>query len=160
MSSNHQWRQATFSFSVIPFSCLQSFPESGYFLMRRLFASGGQSIVASALVLSMNIQCWYSLGLTGLISLLPKGLSGVFSCTTVQRHQFFGAQLFLWPKSYIYILTTRKTTALTIRTFVGKVMSLLFNILSKFVIAFLPRSKHLLISHCSHHPQLFWSPRK
>ena len=161
MSSNHQWCQPTFSSSVIPFSsCLQSFPESGYFLMRRLFTSGGQSIVASALVLLMNIQCWYSLGLTGLISLLPKGLSRVFSSTTVPRHQFFSAQLFLWPKSYIYTLTTGKTIALTIWTFVGKVMSLLFNILSKFVIAFLPRSKHLLISPLQSPSTAILEPKK
>ena len=78
--------------SVIPFSsCLQSFPESGSFPISRLVASGGQSIGASAstLVLSMNIQDWFHLGLTGLISLKSKGLSRVFSSTTIQKHQFF-----------------------------------------------------------------------
>ena len=72
--------------------CLQSFPASGSFLMDRLFASGGQSIAASTSVFLMNIQSWFLLGLTGLISLLSKGLSRVFSSTTVQKHQFFGSQ--------------------------------------------------------------------
>ena len=79
----------------------------------------------------------------GLISLQSKGLSRVFSNTTFQKHQFFSAQSSLWFNSHI---CTGKTIPLTIWTFVGKVMSLLFNMLSRFVIAFLPRSKHLLIS--------------
>ena len=81
----------------------------------------------------------------GFESLQSKGLSRVFSNTTVQKHQFFSIQPSLWYSSHPY-LTTGKTIALTIRTFVNKVMSLLFNMLSRFVIAFLPRSKHLLIS--------------
>ena len=90
-----QWCYPTISSSVIPFSsCSQSFPASGSFLMSQLFASGDQSIggSASALVLLMNIRDWFPLGLTGLISLQPKGLSKVFSNTTVQMHQFFGSQ--------------------------------------------------------------------
>ena len=86
----------TFSSSVIPFSsCPQSFPASGSFQMSKFFASGGQSIrvSASASVLLMNIQDWFPLGWTGWISLQSKGLSRVFSNTTVQKHQFFGAQL-------------------------------------------------------------------
>ena len=81
-----QWQPPTISSSVILFFCLQSFPASGSFPMSRLFASGGQSLGVSALasVLSMNIQDWFSLGLTGLISLLSKGLSRIFSSTTVQ----------------------------------------------------------------------------
>ena len=79
----------------------------------------------------------------GLISLQSKGLSRVFSNTTFQKHQFFSAQSSLWFNSHI---CTGKTIPLTIRIFVGKVMSLLFNMLSRFVIAFLPRGKHLLIS--------------
>ena len=75
------------SISVTPFFCLQFFPASGSFLMSQLFSSGGQSIKASASVLPMNIQGWFPLGLTGLISLLSKGLSQVFSSTTVQKHQ-------------------------------------------------------------------------
>ena len=86
------------SSSVIPFSsCLQYVPASGFFPMCHLFASGGHSIgvLASASVFPMNIQDWFPLGLTGLISLQSKGLSRVFSNTTVQKHQFFGAQLSL-----------------------------------------------------------------
>ena len=91
-----RWCHPTISSSVIPFSsCLQSFPASGSFQMSHLFASGGQSIgvSASASVLPMNIQDWFALGWTGWISLQSKGLSRVFSNTTVQNHQFFGAQL-------------------------------------------------------------------
>ena len=88
---------ASFSF------CLQSFPASGSFLMSWLFASGCQSIGASALatVLPVNIQDWSPLRLTGLISLLSKGLSRVFSNTTVQNNQFFSAHLSLWSNSHI-----------------------------------------------------------
>ena len=111
------------------------------------FKLGGQSLGAStsASVLPVNIQNWFLLGLTGLISLLSKGLSSIFSNITVQKHQFFGAQLSLWSNLHPY-MTIGKTIALTRRTFVGNVMSLLFNMLSRFVIAFLPRSKHLSVS--------------
>ena len=88
-----------------PFSsCLQSFPASGSFLMSWLFTSGGQSIgvSASTSVFPMNIQGLFPLGLTGLISLQSKGLSRVFSNTTVQKHQFFGTQLSLWSNSHIH----------------------------------------------------------
>ena len=87
-----QWYYLAISSFVTPFSsCPQSFPASGSFSMSRLFASGGPNIGAStsASVLPMNIQGWFPLGLTGLISLLSKGLSRVFSSTTVRRHQFF-----------------------------------------------------------------------
>ena len=90
-----RWCHPTISSSVIPFSfCLQSFPASGSLLMSQLFASGGQSIgaSASALVFPINIQDWFPLGWTSWISLQPQGLSRVFSNTTVQKHQFFGAQ--------------------------------------------------------------------
>ena len=89
---------ATFS------SCLQSFPVSGSFLMSQLFASGGQSIGASdsASFLLMNIQDWFSLGITGLISLLFKWLSRVFSNIRAQKHQFFGIQPSLWSNSHIH----------------------------------------------------------
>ena len=92
-----QWCHPAISSSVVPFSCLQSFPASGSFQMSQLFASGGQSIGVSALVsvLPMNIQDWFSLEWTGWISLQSKGLSRVFSNTTVQKHQFFSAQLSL-----------------------------------------------------------------
>ena len=90
------WCHPTISSSVFPFfSYLQSFPASGSFPVSQFFASGGQSIgaSASASVLPMNIQDWFPLGWTGLISLESKGLSSVFSNTTVQKHQFFSAQL-------------------------------------------------------------------
>ena len=90
--SSSQWCHPTISLSVVPFSsCLQSFPASGSFSMSLFFASGGQSIgvSASASVLPMNIRDWSSLGWTGWISLQSKGLSRVFSNTTVHKHQFF-----------------------------------------------------------------------
>ena len=110
----------------------------------RLFVSCGQSIgvSASASVLPMNILDRFPLGLTCLISLLSKGLSRVFSIIPIQKHQFFSTQSSLSFNSH----DTGKRIALTIWTFVGKVTSLLFNTLSRFAIAFLPRSKHLSIS--------------
>ena len=97
------WWHPTISSSVVPFSsCPQSFPESGSFQMSQLFTSGGQSIEASASVFPMNIQGWFPLGLTGLISLQSKGLSRVFSNTTVQKHQFFGTQPSSWSSSHIH----------------------------------------------------------
>ena len=140
------------SSSVTPFSsCPESLPASQSFPMSQLFASGGQTIgvAASASVLPMNTQDWSPLGRTGWISLQSKGLARVFSNTTVQKHQFFGAQLSSQSNSHIHTWHDKamgKTIALTRRTFVGKVMSLLFNMLSRLVITFLPRSKHLLIS--------------
>ena len=121
-------------------------PSIRVFPMSQPFTSDGQSIDASASVLPMNIQGWFPLGLTGLISLLSKGLSRVFSNITFQRHQFFSIQPFLKFNSPNHIWLLEKKIALTIWTFVGKVMSLLFNTLSRFVTAFLPKSKHLLIS--------------
>ena len=100
-----QWCHPAISSSVIPFStCSQSLPASGYFPMSQLLAWGGQSIgvSASALVLPMNSQDWYPLGWTGWISLQSKGLSRVFSNTTVQKHQFFSAQLSLQSNSHIH----------------------------------------------------------
>ena len=100
-----QWRHPTISSSVIPFSsCFQSFPTSGSFPVSQFFISGGQSIgvSASASVLPMNIQDWFPWGLTGWISLKSKGLSRVFSNTTVQKHQFFGAQLSSQSNSHIH----------------------------------------------------------
>ena len=92
-----RWWHPTISSSVISFSCPQSFPASGSFQMSQLSASGGQSIgvSASASVLPMNTQDWFPLGLTGWISSQSKGLSRVFSNTTVQKHQFFGIQFSL-----------------------------------------------------------------
>ena len=106
-----RWCHPTISSSVIPFSsCLQSFPASGSFPMSQFFASGSQSTGASAStsVLPMNIQDWFPLGWTGWISLLSKGLSRVFSNTTVQKHQFFGAQPSLQSNSCIHIWLLEK----------------------------------------------------
>ena len=90
------WCHPTISSFVVPFSShLQSFPASGSFQMSQFFASGGQSIGVSASVLPMNIHSWFPLRWTGWISLLSKGLSRVFSNTTVQKHQFFSSQLSL-----------------------------------------------------------------
>ena len=98
-----RWCHPTISSSVVPFSsCPQSFPASRSFLMSWLFASGGQSIGASTSVPLMNIQDWFPLGLTGLISLQSKGLSRVFSNTTAQKRQFFSIQPSLWSNSHIY----------------------------------------------------------
>ena len=113
---------------------------------------------ASASVLPMNIQDWFPLGLTGWISLQSTGLSRVFSNTTVQKHQFFGTQPSLQSQLSHPYVTTRKTIALTKWTFVGKVTFLLFNMLSRFVIAFLPRCKHLLISWLQSPPAVIWEP--
>ena len=105
LGPSSQWWHPSILSSVIPFSsCLQYFPASGSFGMSEFFASGGQSIgaSASASVLPMNIQGWFPLGLTGLISLLSKGLSGVFSNTTVRKHQFFSTQPSLWSISHVH----------------------------------------------------------
>ena len=143
-----RWCHPTISSSVIPFSSqLQSFSASGSFQMSQFFPLGGQSIgvSASASVLPMNIQDWFPLRLTDLISLQSKGLSRVFSNTTVQKHLFFGGKLSLWSNSHLHTWLL-ENPSLTRWTFVGKVMSLFFNMLSRLVITFLPRSKRLLIS--------------
>ena len=103
--SSSWWCHPTISSSVIPFFfCLRSFPASGSFPMSWLFASGGQSVgtSASASILPVDIQGWCLLGLTGLISLLSKGLSRVFSSTTIRKHQFFSAQPSLWSSPHIH----------------------------------------------------------
>ena len=134
MPSNH----------LIPVSsCLQSFPASGSFPVSQFFASDGQNIgvSASTSVLPMNIQDWFPWGLTGWISLQSKGLSSLL------QHQSSKALILQCSAVFIVQLShpcmsTGNTIALTIQSFIGKVMSLLFNTLSRFVIAFLPRSKH------------------
>ena len=144
------WCYPTTSSSVIPFSShFQSFPTSGSFQMSHFFTMSQVvkriGVSASASVLPVNIiQDWFPLEWTGWISLQSKGLSRVFSNTTVQNHQFFGAQLSLESQLSHPYMTTGKTIALTRWTFVGKVMSLLFNMLSRLVIVFLLRSKRLL----------------
>ena len=137
----------TISSSVIPFSSgLQSFPASEYFTMSQLFTSGGQyiGVSASASILPMSIQGWFPLGLIGWVSLKSKGPSRVFCRTTVQKHQSLVLS-FLYDPTLTSYMITGKTIVLTILTFVSKVMSLLLHMLSRFVIAFLPRSKCLLI---------------
>ena len=99
-----QWCHPAISSSVIPFSCLQSFPASGSFPKNQLFASGGQSTgaSASASVLPMNIQEWFPLGWTSWISLQSNGLSRLFSNTTGQKHQFFSSQPSSQSNSHIH----------------------------------------------------------
>ena len=144
-----QWCHATLSSSVVPFSShLQSFPASGSFPMSQFFTSGGQSFGASASVsvLPMNFQGWLPLELAGLISLLSKGLQHY----SLKPSVLWCSAFFIAKLSHPY-MTVGKTKALTIRTFVGKIMSLPLNTLSKFVSAF--HGYH-------HHPQWFWSTRK
>ena len=139
------WCHPTISSSVVPFSsCPQSFPAPRSFPISQLFTLGGQSIGASASLLPMNIQDWFPLELSGLTSLLSKGLSRVFSSSTIQKHRFLNARPSLRPNSYL-CMTTGKTIALSIQTFVSKVC-LLCKTLSRFVTAFLLRIKCLLIS--------------
>ena len=125
---------------------LQSFPASGSFPVNQLFSSDGQSIgaSASASVLPVNIQGWFPLGLTDLLSLLPKDSQQ--SSPAPQSETINSSVLSLGPALTGPYMTIGETIALTIWTFFGKVMSLLFNTLSRFDIAFLSRSKHLLIS--------------
>ena len=141
------WSHPTIS-SCLPLLLLPSFFPSiiDSFPVSQSFSSVGQSIEASASasVLSMNIQDWFPLGWTGLTFLQSKGCSSAFSNTTVQKHQFFGAQPSLWSNSRIHARLVKKTIALTTQIFVSKAMSLLFNMLSRLLIAFLPRGKHLI----------------
>ena len=156
------WCHPTISSSLVSFSsCPQSFPASGSFPMNQLFASGGQSIgvSASASVLPVNTHDWSPLGWTSWISLQPKGLPRAFN-TTAQKHQFFCTQLSLDVQLSHPYMTTGKTIALTRQTFVDKVMSLLFNMLSRFIITFLPRSKCLLISWLQSPSALILEPQK
>ena len=144
-----QWCHPTISSSVIPFSSrLQSLPPSGSFRMSQFFTSGGHSIgvSASTSVLPMSMQDWFPLGLSGLIlpavqGMLKSLLQHHSSKTSVLR----GSAFLLVQFSHPY-MTIGETIALTIQTFVNKGMSLLFNMLSRLVIAFLQRSKHFLIS--------------
>ena len=143
-----QWHHPTISSSVAPFCCPQSFPASGSFPVSQLFTSSGQNIGASASVsvVPVNIQGWFPLGWTGWISLQSKRLSSIFSNTTIWKHLIFWLSAFFMVQLSHPHITTGKTIALTIQTFVGKVMSLLFNMRSRFAIPFLPRSKCLLIA--------------
>ena len=156
------WCHPTISSSVVPFSSrLASLQASGSFPRSQFFASGGQSIgvSASSSGLPMNIKDWFSLGWTGWISLQSKGLSRVLQhhsskASILQLSVFFIVQL-----SHPY-MTTGKTIALTRWTFVDKVMSLLFNMLSSLVITFLTRSKCLLISWLQSPSKVILEPPK
>ena len=133
----------TISSSVVPFSsCLQSFPASGSFPMSWLFASDAQStgVSASASVFPMNIQGWFSLGLTGFISLQSKGLSRIFS-----RFKSINSLVLslLYGPTLTSVHDYWKKHVFDYMDFVSKVMSLLFNMLSSFVTAFFPKSNHL-----------------
>ena len=132
------------------------FPASRSFPMSQFFTSGGQSIGASfsASVPPMNIQDWFLLGFTGLISLWFKGLSRVFSNTTVQKCSAFFLQTLTSIEDYW------RNHTLTRRTFVGKVMSLIFNMLSRLVTAFLPKNKCLLLSWLQSPYAVILGPRK
>ena len=135
----------------------------GSFPMSWLFTAGGQSTGSSAsgTGLAVNIQGWFPLGLTDLISLQPMGLSKrvVFSAT-VQKHQFFETQPSLWTNSHIHTWLLERNIALIILTFVSRAMCLLFNTLSRFVIVFLPGSKHLLISWLQSPSTVILEPKK
>ena len=156
------WCYLTISSSLAPFSfSIQSFPASGSFTMGRLFASGGSSFgtSASASVLPMHIQGWFLLRLTGLISLQSKGLSRVFSSTTVWKHQFFSSQLSIRFNSHIctWLLENHSFDYMDCcwRSDVSA-----FQYPSRFVIALLPRSKHLLISWLQSPSTVILEPRK
>ena len=138
----NQWCYLTISSSVTPFSfCFQSLPASGSIPVSQLFTSGGKSIGTSASVLLMNIQGWFPLRLSGLI-LQSRRLSRVFSSTTVRKQKFFSSQPYLWSLTSIH--NYWKNHSFDYTDFCQK--SDIFNTLSRFVITFLPRSKHLLIS--------------
>ena len=144
-----QWCHPAISSSVGPFSsCPQSLPASKSFPMSQLFTWGGQGTGVSALAsfLPKKFQGWSPSEWTGWISLQSKGLSRVFSNTTIQKPSILWCSAFFTVQLSHPYMTTGKTTALTRWIFVGKVMSLLLNMLSRLVITFLPRSKHLLIS--------------
>ena len=156
------WCHPNSSSSVALFSfCLQSLPASESVPKSQLFASGGQSIGASvsASVIAISIQCWFPSRLICLISLLSKGLSRVLQRCSLKALVLWRSAFFMVQLSQLYV-TTGKTIALTIWTFVGKVMSLFFNMLSRLVITFLPRSKHLLISWLQLPSAVILEPKK
>ena len=140
--SLHQWCHPAVSFSDVLFSWPQSFPASGTFPMSHLFTSDGQNTGASASVLAVNTQGWSPLRLVW-FPCCPRDFQE--SSPAPQLESIYSLALFMVQLSQPYG-STGKTTALTIGTFVGRVMSLLFNTLSRFVISFLPRSGRLLIS--------------
>ena len=158
-----QWCHPAISSSVVPFSSyLQFFPASGSFPMSQFFTEGGQSIgvSASASVLPMNIQDWLSVRKDWLDLLAVQG-----TLKSLLQHHSSEASI-LWRLAFFTVqlshpyMTTGKTIALTRRTFVGTVMSLLLNMLSRLVIAFLPRSKRLLISWLKSPSAVILEPQK
>ena len=157
-----QWYHLVISSSVVPFSsCPQSFPASESLPMSQLFAWGGHNIGVSALAsfLPKKSQGWSPSEWTGWISLQSKdpqesSPTPQFKASILRCSAFFTVQL-----SHPY-MTTGETIALTRQTFVGKVMSLLLNMLSRLVITFLPRSKRLLISWLQSPTAVIWSPKK
>ena len=157
----HQWCHPAISSSDILFSFYpKSFPESGTFPMSQLIPSGDQNTGVSASVHPVSIQNWFPLRLTGLISLQFQGTLR----SLLQHHSW--KVLIPWFSAFSTLqlsqpyMTTEKTIALTIWTFVGRVMSLLFNTRSRFVIAFLLRSNHLLISWLQSLSTVILKPKK
>ena len=139
------------------FPSIRVFSNESVLCIRWMQSTGAS---ASVSVLPVNIQDWFPLGWTGWISLQSKGLSRVFSNTTVQKHQFFSAQLSLYSNSHIHTWLLKKTITLTRWTFVSKAMPLLFNMLSRLVIAFLPKSKCLWISWLQSPSAVILEPKK
>ena len=157
-----QWCHPTISSCVIPFSCPQSFPASGSFQMSQFFTSGGQSIgvSASTSILPMNIQDWSPLGWTWLDPLAVQGtLKSLLQHHSLKASILWCSSFFIVQLSHLY-MTTGKTIALARQMFVSKVMSLLFNTLSRFIIVFLPRNERLLILWLQSPPAMILEPRK
>ena len=160
--SLRQWCRPAISSSDTLFSfCPQAFPESGTYPMSCLFISDDQNTgaSASASVLPVNIQGWSLLRLTGLSPCCPRDFKKSFPGPRLEGFNLWCSAFFTVQLSQPYV-TTAKTRALTTWAFVGRVMSLLFNTLSTFVIPFLPRGIRLWLHGCSYHPQWFWSPRR
>ena len=159
MLSNHFICYHPFLLLLSIFPRIWVFPKESVLHVRWTDSSQSTGASASASVFPMNIHGLFPLGLTGWISLQSKGLSRVFSSTTVQKHQFFSTQSSLWS-ALTSLHDYRKTIALTVHTLVSKVMSLLFNTLSRFVIAFLPRNNHLLISRLQSPSAMILEPKR
>ena len=157
-----RWCHPTVSSSVVPSSCLLSFPAPGCFPISWLFASGGQSIgaSASASVFPMNIQGEFPLGLIGFIFLQSKRLSTVFFSTTIQKDQFFGPHPSLWSNSDIRTWLLEKIWLWLYRPLLAK-WFLCFLILCVDLLQLSSQEASVFQFHnCNHHLQWFWSPRK
>ena len=157
-----RWCHPTISSSIVPFSSgLRSFPASESFLISRLFTSGDESIgvSASASVLAMNIQDWFPLGWTGWISLQSKGLSRVFSNTTVQKHQFLVLS-FLYCPNLSLVHDYWKNHSFDYMDLCWQSNIFAFWYAARFVIAFVPRSKCFLISWLQSPSVVSLEPRK